>query len=66
MSTDSKFKHRQNEEEDDMEITIHEEPQNLDFTSNRTQKYIIDNANLLYNFVKITLELRELVKCPLW
>lgn len=68
MPTDSKSKRKSDEEESDIEIIVHEEPQHKEnITSNRAiQNCLISNVDLLQDFIKITLELREIVKCALW
>lgn len=68
MPTDSKSKRKSDEEECNIEIIMHEEPQNeKNITANGALKScIISDVNLLQDFIKLTLELREIVKCALW
>lgn len=67
MHTDSKLKNKNAEDESDISITVQQESENTDILSTKTnQNYVVSDADVLHNFIKSTLELRELVKCPLW
>lgn len=68
MSVDIALKCKNDETESDIKIIMHRESQNDEnICSNKSvNKFVISNGDLLQNFIKLTLELRELVKCPLW
>lgn len=67
MYTDNNPKDKITIEESDIEITVQEKVEDIDASATETNKsYVISDNTLLHNFVKVVLELKELVKCPLW
>lgn len=62
MPADNNAEDKSATDESDIEIIVEEETQN----NGADENYIISDADVLYKFVKTTLELRDLVKCPLW
>lgn len=67
MGRDSNLVGKNTKRKSDFEIIVHDESKDNDASTSKTnQNFIISNGDLLHNFIKTTLELREIVKCPLW
>lgn len=51
----------------DIDIIVHKEAEDNDVLPTKIKKnFVISDEDILHNFINITLELREVVKCPLW
>lgn len=67
MNINNKQNSENEEENDDIKIIVHEDQESDSLSHSKIRKkYIITSVNQLSDFIKVVLELRELVKCSLW